>query len=135
MNANFARLEESAMDTSLDSQITLAISAHAKWKSRLKTAIASGNCDIDVATAARDNVCDFGRWLHTGVSLAQKQAPQYAACVELHARFHRAAAEVLKLAIAGKKEDATRLLTAVDGDFSKSSVALTHEMMAWKRAA
>lgn len=40
------------MDTSLDSQITLSISAHAKWKNRLKQAIATGNSDIDVATAA-----------------------------------------------------------------------------------
>ena len=123
------------MDTSLDSQITLAISAHAKWKNRLKQAIATGNSDIDVATAARDNACDFGRWLHTGVTLAQKQAPQYRACVELHSRFHAAAADVLKLAVTGKKDEAAQLLSASNSPFNAASTALTREMMAWKNAA
>jgi methyl-accepting chemotaxis protein len=123
------------MDTNLDTQMNNAIAAHARWKTRLKHAIETGTFDVDVRTAARDNACDFGRWLHEGIPASQKASPHYQTCVELHARFHTAAAEVLRLALAGKKDEAEHMLRDSSSPFTTASVGLTREMTFWKQDA
>jgi chemoreceptor zinc-binding protein len=129
------KLDDPGMDTNLDTQITKAVAAHAKWKRRLRDAIDTGTSDIDTSTAGRDNVCEFGKWLHGDVPVSQKASPHYTACVTLHAQFHKAAADVLALALRGKKDEAEELLKASGSPFNHASAALTHEMMAWKQAA
>ena len=101
----------------------------------LRDAIDTGTSDIDTSTAGRDNLCEFGKWLHSDVPASQKGSPHYTACVTLHAQFHKAAAEVLALALRGKKDEADQLLKASSSPFNSASAALTHEMMAWKQAA
>jgi hypothetical protein len=123
------------MDTNLDTQITKAVAAHAKWKRRLRDAIETGSSDVDVSTAGRDNACEFGKWLHGEVPASQKGSPHHTACVKLHAQFHKAAADVLVLALRGKKAEADQLLKTAGSPFNAASAALTHEMMAWKKAA
>ena len=71
------KLDDPGMDTNLDTQITKAIAAHAKWKRRLRDAIETGTSDIDTSTAGRDNVCEFGKWLHGDVPASQKGSPHY----------------------------------------------------------
>jgi hypothetical protein len=124
-----------AMDTNLNTQLNNAIAAHARWKTRLKKAIETSSFDVDVRTTARDNACDFGRWLHEGVTTSDKASPHYQVCVDLHARFHKAAAEVLRLALEGKKDEAEQLLRAPNSPFTTASVGLTREMTFWKQAA
>jgi chemoreceptor zinc-binding protein len=128
-------LDHLYMDTSLDTQITKAIAAHAKWKRRLRDAIETGTSDIDTSTAGRDNVCEFGKWLHGDVPASQKGSPHHATCIKLHAQFHKAAADVLVLALRGRKDEAEQLLKTSGSPFNAASAALTREMTAWKQAA
>ena len=51
-----------------------------------------------------------------------------------HASFHKEAAHVLELGLAGKKPEAEAAL-GFKGKFVELSAALTSEMMAWKREA
>jgi hypothetical protein len=122
------------MDQNLNTQITKAIAAHASWKRRLRDAIDTGSSDVNVHTAGRDDVCEFGQWLHSG-SAAASGASQHRTCLELHARFHKAAADVLQLALEGHKGEAEQRLKAIDSEFNAASAALTREMMAWQRVA
>jgi hypothetical protein len=50
------------------------------------------------------------------------------------AKFHGAAASVLQLALAGKKQDAMKAIGA-DSQFGKLSSELTRALMEWAQAA
>lgn len=117
---------------SLEQQITAAVGAHGLWKGRLRAAVDSGKCDIAVNVARDDNQCNFGKWLHgPEIDAAAKQSKGYGTCVELHRRFHYAAAEILSLALEGRKQEAAAALGG-EREFSKVSADLTRAMMAWK---
>ncbi len=116
-------------------EIKKAMGVHGMWKARLSTAIDFGKSEFSVDAVQRDNACDFGRWLH-GASIpeAAKRMAEYETCRRLHADFHRAAADVLKLAIAGQKAQAQNAL-ASSSKFAAVSADLTTNMMKWMAAA
>jgi methyl-accepting chemotaxis protein len=113
-------------------EIGKAISAHGMWKTRLKSAVDAGQSEFKVDTVKQDNQCDFGKWLYgTGIPAATKVTENYKRCKDLHAKFHLAAANVLFLAVTGKKAEAQKAL-AVGSDFAKISSELTRAMMEWQ---
>lgn len=115
-------------------QITAAIGAHGLWKGRLRAAIDKGKSDFPVDAVRDDRQCSFGKWLFGPELDAQdKKSTHYKICVDLHRRFHLAAAGVMALALAGKKLEAAQ---ALDGnhDFKKLSTELTRVLIAWKEA-
>jgi len=68
------------------------VGAHAQWKSRLREAILHGTCDL------LDAECEWSAAVDTSI-----EDPQ---CRILHGQLHAAAAEVLELAMAGKRDAA-----------------------------
>ena len=108
--------------------VTLAISAHGIWKTRLNSAIVSGKCDIDPKEARRDDACAFGKWLKSFATTSIRRQR----IAELHTRFHAVAARVLDVALTGKKREAMALL-AVGGEYESISAQLIREMTEWKR--
>lgn len=117
------------MATQLKDQIQAAIGAHGLWKGRLAGAIQAGKCDCDVHKAERDDQCDFGKWLHGSIDAASKAMPDYAKVKEQHARFHKEAAKVLRMALAGQKEEAQKAMLA---DYAKVSAELVKLLADWK---
>ena len=116
----------------LEEQIASAVGAHGLWKGRLRAAVESGVTDVPVEVARDDRQCGFGRWLHGArVDEKARRSSHYATCMELHRRFHQAAAEVLSLAVAGKKQEASKAL-APDREFTRASIDLTRAMLAWQ---
>jgi hypothetical protein len=117
----------------LDEQITAAIGAHRLWKGRLRGIVESGTSDMPTDVFRDDHHCSFGKWLYgPEIDAPSKRSAHYKACVELHQRFHIAAAKIVSLAIAGKKQEAS---TALYGgqDFDEISRELTRELLAWKQ--
>jgi len=95
------------MDATIKKEkIDAAIKAHLAWFERLKSAIATGKSDFNPPTVAMDNQCEFGKWLYSDLKAVCDQA-KYDRIKSLHANFHKKAAEILKLALDGKKELAT----------------------------
>lgn len=119
--------------TSLQSEISKAIGAHGMWKGMLRTAIETGKFDKPVEIVCQDNQCAFGRWLYS-LDADTRRGPRCQRVRTLHAEFHREAARVLELALAGRKGEADREM-AFGGRFANSSAALTAEMMKWKTEA
>ncbi|MBL8700787.1 MAG: CZB domain-containing protein [Alphaproteobacteria bacterium] len=118
----------------IEQEITKAIGAHGLWKGRLGSIIATGSSDIAAEKIALDNACDFGRWLYSpALDAAVKLSAEYVRCRELHAQFHKAAAETARLALAGKRAEAEKSM-APGGAFFEASLALTQVMLSWKRA-
>jgi len=116
---------------STQDQIKKAIGAHGLWKTRLAAAIDVGKSEFTVDTVRKDNACDFGRWLYgSELPPAAKNLAEYETCRRLHAEFHQCAAEVLNLAVGGKKSEAQKAMGAT-GKFASTSASLTTAMMKW----
>src|SRR5262249_37042727 len=109
-----------------------AITAHASWKNRLRTAVSSGEFDTPVATVKADNQSEFGKWM-CGASLtaADKQSETYRTVRDLHAKFHQDAAKVVELATSGQKQEADKAI-GLGGFYAKSSSTLTEAMIRWR---
>lgn len=114
-------------------EITAGIAAHGQWKARLRDAIATGKSEFNPLTVKGDNNCAFGKWLY-GLGPEGKSSPYYAMVKEKHAKFHQTTGEVLALALAGKKDEATKL-TAIGSEYAKLSAELVGLLQKWAAEA
>jgi hypothetical protein len=112
-------------------QIDAAIIAHDQWKARLLAAVEAGSSEFQPDQVRADELCAFGHWLYQAEP-ALKGSLHYERVRDLHARFHRAAADVLKLALSG---EGPRALTSLDfgSDYVSASVLLVDEMQFWRK--
>lgn len=95
-----------------------AIKAHVQWKIRLGLVV-NGVEKIDEATTRRDDVCALGCWIH-GNGRNHMGLKEYQALLEDHAKFHQAAAEVIKVAASGDVS-AAKLMLDADTEYSNTS--------------
>ena len=115
-------------------EIDKAIAAHGMWKTRLKQAIDTGETDIPVEMIRTDDHCIFGKWLNGPThSAADKLSNHYKTVKQLHAEFHRIAAHVAELAMAGNRKEAEKMI-ALGGDYASISSKLTAAMKDWKNS-
>ncbi len=120
------------MNEEIKKQITKAISAHGMWKVRLKDAIDKQSSEFEVTHVRSPHHCDFGKWLD-GEKAKLLKFPNYAKVCDLHAQVHTETARIMELALAGKKDEATRAID-LGSSFATLSAHLTQEMMHWKQA-
>jgi hypothetical protein len=113
-------------------KITKFIAAHAKWKHQLKTAIDTAQSNQTADDVAHEDRCEFGLWL-LSLPKEDQNTAQWQKVRSLHADFHKAAADVLAMALAGKKDDANAEM-AFGGNFAKVSANLTVAMTEWKQS-
>jgi hypothetical protein len=110
--------------------IDAALAVHAKWRARLESAIATGKSDFIPAVVAKDDACDFGRWLHTLAGEDVKTA-HYAKVKSFHADFHAMAGKILNMAVSGRKADAQKALEP-GGEYARIAGKLVMAMTVWK---
>jgi hypothetical protein len=115
------------------SQIERGIAAHARWKYRLFDAVNTGKSESTVQGTRSDDQCEFGKWL-ASLSPSERSSEHCEKVTTLHAEFHKAASEVLELALSARKEEAEAAI-ALGSSFSLISSNLTMAMSAWKAAA
>lgn len=116
-------------------EIDSAIGAHGMWKSRLKIAIDTGKSEVPVEVIRQDNQCIFGKWLYgSSLTAVDKSSTHYKTVKDLHAAFHKTAAQVAELALAGKKAEAEKLM-GLGGEYSTVSSKLTQAMLEWKKSS
>ena len=113
-------------------RIVHAIAAHAKWKFYLREAIETGKSKWTVAEVQPDDRCEFGTWL-LALPPGDRDSQHCEEVCRLHAEFHKEAAEVLQLALAGRREEAEAAI-AQGSRFAKASTKLTITMTAWRKA-
>jgi hypothetical protein len=92
-----------------EEKVEAAIKAHFAWFDRLKNAVATGQSEFKPEVVAKDNQCEFGKWIYSDLSNLCDQKT-FAEIKENHAKFHQKASEVLSLALAGNKAKATEEL-------------------------
>jgi hypothetical protein len=108
------------------------VSAHTRWKSRLRASIDGSGENLDAAVVARDDACDLGKWIH-GAGSRYKALPEHQALQTAHARFHKCASEVVTRNAKGQKAEAEKLM-ADGGEFSRHSTETVSAIMAMQRA-
>lgn len=109
-----------------------AVSAHTKWKIRLRANLDGSGEKLDAAMVARDDACDLGKWIH-GDGSRFKALPEHQALRAAHAKFHKCASEVVARNSKGQKAEAEKLM-ANGGEFSRHSTETVSAIMAMQRA-
>ena len=118
------------MSSDMVKNITDAIGAHGAWKLRLRTAINTGRSDAKPSDVRCDDRCALGEWLHgPAMDTQTRSGLPYQVTKRLHAEFHGTAADVLTLALDGRKDEASSLL---NGDFTARSERLVRALTKWK---
>ena len=112
--------------------INKGIAAHSAWKARLRTAVSSGKFDVPAATVAKDNQCEFGKWLY-GLSGTDQLTEKFSTVRRLHTQFHEEAARIVTLATSGQSEKAEQAM-ALGGSYTKASAELTGAMVRWRNS-
>jgi hypothetical protein len=116
---------------SLHDELKKAVAAHSLWKTRLAAAIDTGKSEYTSESIRTDNQCEFGKWLYgPTITATEKAGKHYEGVRKLHAEFHKLAGDVLKLALAGKKDEAHKMIES--GPFANLSADLTRAMMKWR---
>jgi hypothetical protein len=107
-----------------------AIASHARWKSRLRQAIASGQSEYTLDQVQVDDQCEFGQWLHQ-LPLAERIKPRWRTLHQLHETFHKEAAHILDLATHRHQEQAEAGMKP-GSSFTRVSTDLVMAINAWK---
>ena len=112
------------------SHLDRGIAAHARWKYRLFDAVNTGKSEWTVQGIRSYETCEFGRWL-ASLPPAESSSEHCKKVAELHAEFHKAAAEVLEIALSGRKAEGEAAIS-LGSRFSLVSSELTMAVSAWK---
>ena len=110
-----------------------AIRAHSAWKMKLGTYLSKRDGSLKPADIQPDNRCPLGQWLY-GEGAKFSKLVEYGTVKTEHARFHKAAADVVRRADAGQE---VREDVAIGGksEFAAASMATVRAIMALKAKA
>jgi ABC-type transporter Mla subunit MlaD len=111
--------------------VRAALAAHTVWKQRLRTAIAERKLPpgTQMDQVARDDVCAFGVWLRGDASHEPSQRHLRSAG-DLHAQFHRGAADVLRAVLSGENDRANALMSD-QNSYGGAAERLTDLLLEW----
>ena len=106
-----------AVTSGLDYESVIA--AHAKWKTRFRSAINRQEA-IDAVDIGRDDRCELGRWIYTSGKGIFAHQPMFQRLIQEHKHFHQCAGEVAH-AINHKRFDAAVRMIDHQSKFMQAS--------------
>ena len=110
-----------------------AIQSHVEWKMKLTAYIRKPDHSLDPAKVCGDAGCPLGKWLKAeGTKFSS--TPEYAQLMADHARFHQAAAEIIRRADAGEKMEGEVALGS-KSEYARISSAVVSSLMKMKMKA
>lgn len=107
-----------------------AIEVHTHWKSRLKSYLSKPDKSLNADVVSQDSECDLGKWIH-GEGRAHSGLPEFSILVKDHARFHRAAGEIIRKADIGKDMHEEVMLGS-KSEYGVASAAVVMSLMKMK---
>jgi methyl-accepting chemotaxis protein len=110
-----------------------AIQVHVQWKSKLAAYIAKPDHSLSAAAIAKEDCCDLGKWLRSQ-ALKYSNSPEFTKLVTDHARFHVAAADVVRKADAGEHVS-DEIALGAHSEYAAASNTVVTELMKMKRVA
>ena len=107
-----------------------AVKSHTMWKMRLAAYLNHPDNSLNGSQLSSPNNCDLGKWL-AGEGKKHANIPEFVTLVSSHARFHKAAGEVVKKANAGQNV-AEEIALGAKSEFAAASGEVVKAMMAIK---
>ncbi|MCC6537354.1 MAG: CZB domain-containing protein [Bryobacterales bacterium] len=95
------------------------IVAHSNWKKRFVAHI-EGREKLAADVVAKDNACEFGKWLN-GEGQAHAARAEFKTAREAHTEFHRKAAAALNQAARASNKEEALTLVGLRSDYSRAS--------------
>jgi Chemoreceptor zinc-binding domain len=108
-----------------------AIAAHSAWKTKLKAYLNNPDHSLKPAEIELDDKCALGQWIH-GEGRQFLSNASYSTLKMAHAKFHKAAAAVVRKADSGQSVTEEVTLGATS-DFTSASSAVVSAIVAMKR--
>lgn len=104
-----------------------AIKAHSAWKLKLSSYIRNPDKSLDHDHVCKDNQCDLGKWIY-GEGGAYNSFAEFTKLKSEHARFHKAAGDVVRKANNGINMTEEIALGA-NSEFAHASSAVVTAIM------
>jgi hypothetical protein len=102
-----------------------AIATHQRWKNRLKAYVVGESSEtLDPGVIGRYDACALGQWLESQPNDSRIPPESMANLKQEHAQFHALAADIVRLADQGLRQQALDLLRS-DAPYSRSSHRVT----------
>jgi hypothetical protein len=108
-----------------------ALAAHDAWKRKLARYLKQRDDSFKAAEIGLDSRCPLGQWIY-GEGSKYVTLVEYSTLRAEHARFHRAAADVVRRANAGQTVDAEIALGS-HSEFGRASLAVVSAIMAMQK--
>lgn len=104
-----------------------AIAAHSAWKTKLKTYLKNPDRSLKAADIEVDNKCVLGQWIY-GEGKKWSSTAGYSELKTEHAKFHKAAADIVRRADSGQSvcEEVT---IGAASDFGTASAAVVRHIV------
>lgn len=109
-----------------------AINAHVGWKIKLSKYLRQTDGSLDPRAIERDDACDLGRWMRGEGADQCGDKPVFLKLRADHAKFHKAAADIVRKANAGQKVSSETALGA-HSPFSDASSSVVSAIMELRR--
>ena|ERR1035437_267291 len=97
-----------------------AISAHEQWVFKFKNAISTAST-LDAATIAKDNCCEFGKWLYGEGRSMHGHRARFSDIIERHAEFHKLAGKVAEAVNAKQYKEAQDMIDYASTPFGQAT--------------
>ena len=107
--------------------VTKAIATHGQWKIRLRQAVDTGKSEWTVDQVKVDDQCVLGQWIYGDAMKRFAGDPLVQQVRDLHRQFHAEAANVLELALAGRRAEAAAQLE-MGSPYARLSAALVRAL-------
>jgi hypothetical protein len=108
-----------------------AVATHSKWKRRLRDYLFKHDGSLHPNEVSLDHKCELGEWIY-GEGAAYSALPEFTRLKYEHARFHAAAAEIVRKANSG--DPATEeVQPCSSSEFSTASAAVVIALMSMKK--
>lgn len=103
-----------------------AITAHIQWKQKLVAYLKKPDHSLSPIDAERPDKCDLGKWI-AGEGAKHGNMPEFQTLRSEHARFHKAAASVIRHADSGQNVSEEVSLGS-KSEFSSASSAVVNSL-------
>ena len=111
-----------------------AIKAHSEWKMKLSSYIRNPDKSLKSSEVCLDNKCALGQWIY-GEGAKFSHLAEFATLKAEHAKFHKAAGEIITKADSGKNVTEEVALGAKSPFVEASTAVITAIMTIKKKAA
>jgi methyl-accepting chemotaxis protein len=108
-----------------------AVVCHSEWKRELHTYVSNPDGSMNIEEVAATNRCKLGRWIR-GEGRKYAAFPEFAKLIAEHARFHKAAADIVSRADRGQ-DVSFEFALGVGSELSLASSAVVLAIMDMKR--